>query len=1031
MAKLSKRISLLSATVATMLGFGPVISHFVNLDSQTAKNSNISRSFFATSTPSAYSNANKNYYAVEKFNVISNVNGPITLAEEGKVIQGYDWYGNINWKIDVSTLDKDSTKIVDWEFMSTRDWVYVITDNSYVLKINGSNGEILARRSFKKTSKNSTVSVPENPNKFGSIEFNNSLYIWNTSTQTPTAVRIDRNTLEPQSEKDNATIKFNESGRYLVKIFSLYPGYNLALHSNATPNSTLTELKLTFVDDNFKKIDSSNETTIQLTKNGASSSNINAENLAAYTFNRLLYKTGNSILVIGNKLYEVNLNKSQMGQSTITELKYQSTANNNSYPQVTQKTFKNTQTSSNELSLNTINSAFMDSQDNIYFKERNGSKIYSLDFNNNLTLFSDLATQNINNDIKNIVSTTNGSTTTSKENNLQIFGVPSAETVSLSQKDTNRNLRNTMFLANTDTSYITVINDSRIDTRNFKSESLTPKLILKNSKAAAFKDNIPSVIDTSYFETKAADTLDGSKVKFKADDLQGKLTVTATLTKTAWYSTDSDVKTSSIVTLNYSSTTNVKNKKIVDQVQWATENTFKSWFGKYTPQQLVESDLEKQTDLIKIKNSSNANNFKNLTKKIAIKNRNSSTGKITISGVISYTNRHNNYVNFSIPDREYTISKNTGKHAFRFIGETADNTGVTNGNEFSEEQLTSTIPIDTIKDERVNELKIFVPSMINPKDLDLFIEKEESYLPSRRTITKIPNDEKGTLTLMVMYNGLDPTKPYKFIKTFTGFQSNTTASVNFKGELEHNEVIADQFKNDTYKNPKNITVLNSPQKDYSKETAKDVQASELFNIYDTSLTKMGFIPTISINPLTSKDHEYGSIVVCLDYSPIANGSEEENEKKLKFPYKDKFGLKDYKIYQRYTGLLPIGETYKIELKQSEKAELMSTYNVDASIPTEDLLKTLKIEGYKPSEVSITGANWEGVVLKYSVAAQSVEYESVSTRKTFAIDWSEKFEKIRVRNLILAVTVTLLGVASVSAGVGVYAVRRHSIRKKMK
>ena len=991
---------------------------------------------------------NKYYYSESSFNTIANANGPITLKENGKIIQNLDWYGNVNWTIDVSQIKKkdsdknSSTRVVDWDFMPNHNWLFVITDKSFVLKIDALTGEILARKDF------SSDSELKQANKLGTILFNNSLYVWTNKDKQAHVTQLDRNTL---NKKTTTQIQPSESGKYLIDILPIYVGYNIAVWADKTNANGTTggkfNLTLQFVDDDLKKIPTTkngknNDTTIELDKVSQE------KDLAIYTFNRTVYNANNTLLIIGNKIFNVYLQKSDMSKSKIEELKFKINGNN-----ITSSTSKATATSGEQdLNLNIINSAFMDMNDTVYLKETDGSKIYSLDFNNKMNVFFDLLGDGSTSSIKEIVAPSktssnrelfaNGSTPAVK-NNLQIFGVRTNDpSVTAASNRSTLNLKNSMFLATPDKNYITVIKENKLSNVNF--DTLKPKLRLKSSKVQSFKENVPSVIDPTYFEAVDADKLDPGNISFKANDLEGNLSVKATVSKKAWYSNSNNVKTDSILSLEYknNSSESTKPKKVSDQVLWAPDNVFKSWFGKYTPEQLVESDLEKQPTLIQIKNATNPNYFRNLEKKIAITKREGRIGKITISGVISYTDRHSNYVNFSIPEKEYTIAKTTGRHSFRFTGAKEDSTGIKNGEDFPETIKEEVIDINTVSDSEVRDLQKFVPTLIDPQFFSKFIEKEESYLPSRRVITKEANDDEGTLKLTVMYNGMDPAIPYKFTQTYNGFSTFTSAKINFKGEEEDDPIIRGIFeKTGETQSMKKITTI--PEYIRFKDlVSNEINQDELGDVFSTGLTKMGFTPKITIEKPTSLDNEYGSIVVTLDYEPEKDNPTDPT--KIKFPYKDKFGLENYKIQQRFTGLLPIGERFGVDLDKKKAKEIIYAYNVNADIPENKLVDALQLKEFDPTVdkqddngnsvrdvISIPYAQWNGEKLIFQVIAQSGQYPSVKIHKKLVLDWAPRFKSIRDRNLAIAIVLSILGVIIVTTGVMIYIMRRTKIRRMLK
>ena len=149
--------------------------------------------------------------------------------------------------------------------------------------------------------------------------------------------------------------------------------------------------------------------------------------------------------------------------------------------------------------------------------------------------------------------------------------------------------------------------------------------------------------------------------------------------------------------------------------------------------------------------------------------------------------------------------------------------------------------------------------------------------------------------MTVMYNGMNPAIPYKFTQTYNGFSTFTSAKINFKGEEEDDPIIRGIFeKTGENQSMKKITTI--PEYIRFKDlVSNEINQDELGDVFSTGLTKMGITPKITIEKPTSLDNEYGSIVVTLDYKPEKDNPTDPT--KIKLPYKDKFGLKDYKIQQ--------------------------------------------------------------------------------------------------------------------------------------
>ncbi len=980
---LKKRITLLSAAIGITTIMVPTVFMSVNSNNNIAINNNVVG--IGNRNAAAYTN----YYSQGNMETITNLNGPILLKDNGQKVVSMDWYGNINWEYSVSELDTTdkSTKIVDWNYMDSHDWLYLITDKSFIIKIISTTGSI-AGRSSKTTSQ-----VPEGANRLATISFNNSLYVWNSTTNNPQAVQIDRNTLKKVSLATNPI-----ATGYLVDILPIAVGYNIGVFSSAAVQDATAinghTITLKFIDDNLSQISGSPTTTIN---SSDLTTGTTYKDFATYSFQRST-NTTSPLILVDKFAYSVTLNKTSMASSSITKLNVASgnTANNK-----------------------WINSAFMDENDTVYFKTFGEANIYSVSYNNSVTVHTNLNSNN-NTVLQNIVKNT--------DNNVQIFGVAESGREQNNQFGMKKLYsQDLMLITSSENTYITGMKSKKVDSSDYS--TIKPSISLKSSSIDKFIANVPSIVTATDFVSNNADAIVGNNVTFKANDLTGELTVKATLTKSAWY--DNKQKTTSIVTAKYNSSTSTKPKKLSDLVKWAAQNAFFTQFGKYTPAQLVESDLNKWKGLIVTTGIQEGPNFKNLSTNVVITNRNDSQGQITLQGVVSYTDKLNNFVSYTLPDQSYTISKSTGKYAIKFYGATSNATGTT---QTAQPKPNPEINIGDVNNATVKDMQKYLPSMISWDQLPLFLEKEESYVPSHRNMVSTYDDKTGTLTIELTYGIIDAnTIPNKFIQTYTGFTTESQANINWQGDqVKDDDPIKQVYKNEDIRNITTIGAYN----DLKNTVANQVQANQLGQIYDTKLARMGFVPTISIDKMTASDNEYGTFVVTLDYS-----GDKTDPTKLKQAYKNMFGLKDFKISQRYSGMLPIGELYGITLDQnSAKAKrVIEKYDVDSTISTSDIISTLDIKGYKLDQensadndsVTIQSFTWDGEKFVFTVFAQSKEYTTVSTTEKFTLDWAPKFKAIRERNMIIAIVVSILGVSIVSTAITLYILRRNRIRRLLK
>ena len=89
---------------------------------------------------------NVNFLEKKSLDNISTSIGPIVMKDQ-KTVESRDWYGYANWTFDITTIDKTTngtTTVVDWEYLQTSDSLFLITSNSYLIKLNATTGEVLA-----------------------------------------------------------------------------------------------------------------------------------------------------------------------------------------------------------------------------------------------------------------------------------------------------------------------------------------------------------------------------------------------------------------------------------------------------------------------------------------------------------------------------------------------------------------------------------------------------------------------------------------------------------------------------------------------------------------------------------------------------------------------------------------------------------------------------------------------------------------------------------------------------------------------
>ena len=192
---------------------------------------------------------------------------------------------------------------------------------------------------------------------------------------------------------------------------------------------------------------------------------------------------------------------------------------------------------------------------------------------------------------------------------------------------------------------------------------------------------------------------------------------------------------------------------------------------------------------------------------------------------------------------------------------------------------------------------------------------------------------------------------------------------------------------------------------------------------------MGYSPVAKVIH-SDNATQYGFIQIELDYSQPST----QDRKKLPQSFYDKFGLKNGKITQVYIGFLPVSTRFGIALKSYNSPEVqnvVTNYNVESVVGYDDLLKTLDYRGYLDGEIKIQDREWDGEKLNFTVSGKSVKYPSVVSTYNFTIDWAPKFASIRERNLILAASLTLVGIGVVAFGIGAYILRKNKIRRLLK
>ena len=946
---------------------------------------------------------NMNFLDKKGLDNISTSIGPIVMKNQ-TTIESRDWYGYANWSFDITTIDKTTTNngtttVVDWEYLQKSDSLFLITSNSYLIKINATTGEILAS-----ADKNDLGVI--NADRISGISYNDTLYVWSSKSTSTTIYSVDRNTLK----KTNTITPSNNTLLTSNKLEAIYPldvGYNVALTiaSNETDNSIKT-IKATLVDDNIKQLMPSkvtkvgdantNKQSIDISVADMSTSGLSWNDIYKNSFYRSATKT--TFLFVGNKAYEISLNKNAIEKSNITEVK------------TTPETSVKKQTSQS------FNSSFIDANNLIVFKRDGDKTISSLSINNKVSIL-DLNQSTTNQSLSNIIKGDN-----SNSNKLKVYGVPT-------EANKNINSANLIYMVDANSKFATGFESNIVKATNFFDEQLQ----LKTNDSVVVSRLLPSQMNISNFkiEGSGADAIKPESVdaKFTVDDLNGKISLKVLSTRNAWYSRTNNIKTKTYLYYNSESLL-----KTSTAIQWASEQLFKGLYGKNTPGQITEEILEKNKDTILPSNNITSNNgYTNIKKNFLIVNRDDTKGEITIEATVSYTDKYNTTINYSLNKQTYNIkAASTSDYKFEFYGQT-------NGEDGSSGNADKLPPIDINSisgNSALDNLKKYIPSFIEPdpnKLADAFIKTQDSYPIAkelRNVYIKNKDDANGILTLAVDYVGLRNDVKSHFERRFSGFETTTTARISFKGNNVSRDQVSDEIKG-IFNDPSTTFInIKDVYPEYTEKISDEV--TEIARTYSDGIAKlaaMGYSPDVRVIK-NDNGVQYGYLQVELDYSKPST----DQRKKLPKSFYDQFGLKDGKIYQVYIGFLPVSTRFGISLKSYNSPQvqnIVNNYTVQSVVNYSDLLNTLDYKGYLKGEVNILNINWNGEKLDFMVSGRSAKYPSVASTYNFTIDWAPKFASIRERNLILAVVLTLAGIGVVAFGIGVYILRKNKIRRLLK
>ncbi|WPL36420.1 hypothetical protein [Malacoplasma iowae] len=998
----SKFKLLLTSTIGVASIAAPILASSFN---DFSKN-NLAKNFDQTINKNnlkATQNTNDDTFAKDTgLENISTSIGPIVVNKDKKTIESRDWYGSLNWTLDISTLDTNSTSITSWEYLQEQEWLFLITDKSYLIKVNTLTGEILAKASQTESG------ISANSDRIAGIDFNNTLYVWSSSTPNPQITPVDRNTLKSSGSKITSTSFASEK---LLDLIPLDVGYNLAISTENGGNNldNITSLNFTLVNDEattlIKPKEQKQETTNSIENFGKTGKFTVTELTGKYSsiFIQAIDRsqTSSKILFVGKNAYEIRLNKNDYSKTTVSDLFNQS-QNKNGFD-----------------TTNNLNSAFIDSNGLIYFKKTNEKFVWTLNTQNTINQAIDLSSDT-NNELKKIVTGNNGTDDQSNTNDVMIYGVPT-------DKNHVQNLANASYIVDPNSKFATGAVNNILKTNNFTSDQVTLTLSSSSSNRVPSQFSINDFkLSGNAFALKADGT---NEPKFTIDDLTGKLELSVLAFRQAWYSNLSSDTTKSIV--RYTNTFS----KTSEVVKFASNDIFKALFKKKTASQISEAMLAEKGEQILVSGTiTEGPNYSNVQRTFLISNVKNTEGKLEVQATFSYTNKYNTTIQYALAAHEFSVEPaKSNDYKFKFYGQQENSESTTEAIDIS--QIPNINP--TLKN-----LGNYIPSLVT-RDEDIlgeaFIEVQDSYPIAKgiRTITiDDVNNDDGSLTVKVHYNGLAPNTKADFEQKFIGFQTSQSAAVNFTGNLTSYENLPSQGIKDAYKDKEKETkFIDITQQGlypgYKTELASVDKA--IANTYSNGIAKlstMGYDPKIEVS-LGPSGVEFGYIEITLDY---AAPSEDGSRKPLSKSLRNLFNLKDGKISAVFYGFLPVSELYSVQLKNygsRDVQNIVTSYRVDDEIGNDMLVNSLDLKGYTNDEITVREKRWDGEKLHFSVFAQSKTYKSVNGQYSFTIDWAPQFAAIRERNIILAASLTLVGIGIVSFGIGAYILRKNKMRRMLK
>ncbi|BAC44560.1 conserved hypothetical protein [Malacoplasma penetrans HF-2] len=984
----------------------------------------------ATETQNAQISIPTSYYQQNSFKNLSNDNGPILLFDEARSFGATDWYGNPAWYITLnsasgqnngyysaawfststsSAIDftKAGTKVVDWAYNHKTDNLYVLTDTQYLIIVSSKTGTIV-----------STSEVGNSVDKIQIIDFNNSVYLWNSKTTNPQVLTIEPQTGMVNSAKITSTFL---SSKHLFALIPLDVNYTIAVTSTSqvTDTNGNVNFSLDFVNDDLNQITSSKTQSVSLTGTKASDIYING-----------FKRNSDYVIFIQNKIYSVSLNKSLMSNSTFTDLLSSSNSNLGGF----------------SITTGSINSAFIDVNNQIYFKTTESKEVNTMLVSNSFNKMD--------------IPTTLGATFAGKEENAkttQIFPVLSSAS---SSSDNLISRSYTGYLLSSNGFIGTGFLNGSVISNQFTSQSSAPSFNVSNAGSSSIPSGVNSTNITKNNTSLSNVTLETSNAILIADDISGTLYVKVPYTLVgSWYGNGSQ-------TSEFNSRGFLIGKFTFTNIQTATTwaSNLPADIARLEPSQISTDILKRNaTSIVSIPSSVLALQNSNLNINFAIVTKNDNAGQITLKATVTYKNAYGSIVSYAMAnDKQYTVKKAAATYAFAFAGQTdADKPKVdkssssitdllaeaqsvlTNG---SEKFLT--VDVGTLEGNLTQYANV-LPSLWNPNSVnDYFITTKDKY-PNNPTITLFPDDENGNIVIVVQYNNLSNNTPSKFAIRYTGITNYAKSSVRFQGSRK-TDLLTPSGTSPFPSEQNNILDVTTVSgfSDYGTKLVSDVSPNEFSTLYSSNLINyMGFTPEVTFvqeqngsEGTTTYDSEYGSFLLKIDFSKsVSSNLLNAKDEYIPFsetPFANQLGLKDGVIYQRYAGLLPIGSTYNISIDRNSTSyrSLIANNNVNAALSSTDILSILTINGYDSSQgdtITIFDYRWNGETFEFTVYAKSSTYDSISTTQTFGVSWSPKFASIRNMSLSVAVITSVVGITLVSLAIALYIVRRNKIRRLLK